>query len=284
MMKSRRIVVLGATGFVGSHTVEAAHSAGFETLSLGSAELNLLDPSTVDQLASMLSPHDILVHSAAIAPSKTSQDVIANLTMTKHVMDCLEAKGLAQLIVVSSDAVYGGASGVINENSPCNPDSLHGVMSLARELICASADVETLTICRPAPIYGFGDTHNSYGPNRFAREALTDGKISIFGAGEAKRDHVDIRDVADVIVRCARNSRPGILNIASGASLSFATVGTMVADAVEYSAEVQSVGTEGQPTYRSFDTTRLVESFPDFISTHPEVGFTRMIELMTGSI
>ena len=279
-MTSARLVVLGATGFVGSYTLQAATSLGFETLSLGSADLNLLDPTAADRLAQVLRPDDILVHAAAIAPSKTPEDVIANLTMTKHIIEGLATTGLSQLIVVSSDAVYGSASGVITETSPCNPDSLHGVMSLGRELICASANVHTLAVIRPAPIYGHRDTHNSYGPNRFAREALQEGNVRIFGAGEARRDHVYVRDVARVIARCAQDARPGILNVASGVSLSFALTGDIIASAVEPSAEVLTAGAETEPTHRGFDISGLVRSFPDFVPTHPQDGFKQMIEQM----
>ena len=42
---------------------------------------------------------------------------------------------------------------------------------------------KNLTILRPTLIYGFGDTHNSYGPNRFFNQIIEKREINIFGEG-----------------------------------------------------------------------------------------------------
>ena len=104
----------------------------------------------------------------------------------------------------------------MTEKTVCAPDSFHGVMSLGRELTCAEITTDVFTIVRPAPVYGPGDTHNSYGPNRFTRQVLDDGQISIFGEGVSGRDHVAVEDVASVIVRSMTQIERGVVNVASG--------------------------------------------------------------------
>jgi nucleoside-diphosphate-sugar epimerase len=282
-MSDRRIVVLGATGFVGSYVTQHAILAGWKVLPIGSGDIDLRAAVAAHDLAGRLSPEDVVVHSAAVAPTKTAEDVITNLGMTQSVVEALKQRPVGHLIVVSSDAVYGTASGVVDENSPCNADSLHGVMSLGREILCAESGTPSLTIVRPAPIYGVGDTHNSYGPNRFARQAIESGQISVFGAGASTRDHVAVDDVAAVIMRCAIECSDGIVNVSSGVSVSFADLAGMVAVAANSDTRVVGVGSESTPTFRSFDITGLVRRFPDLVPVGPNRGVERMLEAMRGS-
>ncbi|MDQ5974778.1 MAG: UDP-glucose 4-epimerase, partial [Actinomycetota bacterium] len=141
-----RLVVLGATGFVGSHVVERATSAGWDVVALSSRDVDLAHAAGGAALAAIVRDGDTVVHAAAVVPSKNASDVSRNLLMTQALVDALAGVEVAQLVVVSSDAVYGSESGVVDEASPCTPDSLHGVMSLAREMVCAEVSTPVLTL------------------------------------------------------------------------------------------------------------------------------------------
>ena len=279
-MNSRRVVVTGASGFIGSHVVSQAESRGLEVVGVSSRDLDLMAPESFGILASLLRAGDTVVHSAAIAPARNAAEAAANLTMTNNLVRAAEGLELGQLVVVSSDAVYGSTSGVVTEQTVCTPDSIHGVMSLGRELACAEIRTDVFTIVRPAPVYGMGDTHNSYGPNRFVRQALGDGQITVFGNGEAGRDHVDISDVADVILRSITQSERGVINVASGQMRTFTQVAELVRSVAPSRATVASVGLEANPTFRSFDLSGLIRRFPDYIPTTPEIGIPAMLRLM----
>ena len=278
-----RIVVLGATGFVGSHVVARARNAGWDVVALASSDIDLADPSSSQTLAAMLQAGDTVVHAAAVVPSKGAADVSRNLLMTQTLVDALAGVEIAQLVVVSSDAVYGSESGVVDEESACSPDSLHGVMSLAREMACADVSTPVLTLVRPAAIYGNGDTHNSYGPNRFARQALDSGEITVFGAGEATRDHVTIHDVAEVIVRAIEGREAGVVNVASGQSISFVDLAGLVRDAGPAGGPIVVAGSESSPTFRTYDISGLNRRFPDLVPTGPAQGVSVMMAEMQGS-
>lgn len=273
-------MVLGASGFVGSHAVARAETDGLEVVRLSSTDIDLTSPASVAALASRLQPGDTVVHSAAVAPARNATEAATNLTMTHHLVEASRGIPLAQVVVVSSDAVYGSASGLVTEQTPCALDSQHGVMSLGRELACAEIAADVLTIVRPAPVYGAGDTHNSYGPNRFARQALESGQITLFGPGEAGRDHVAVADVAAVIVRCITEREVGIVNVASGQMRTFAQVAELVRAAAPEGTTVVSAGSESSPTFRSFDLSGLIRRFPDHVPTTPETGIPAMVHVM----
>lgn len=278
-----RIVVIGATGFVGSHVVARAKNAGWDVVELASSDIDLAEPSSGQALAAMLQAGDTVVHAAAVVPSKSAADVSRNLLMTQTLVDALAGVEIAQLVVVSSDAVYGSESGVVDEGSACSPDSLHGVMSLAREMVCADVSTPVLTLVRPAAIYGNGDTHNSYGPNRFARQVLSSGEITVFGAGAATRDHVTIHDVAEVILRAIESRQAGVINVASGQSISFADLAGLVRDAGPAGARIVVAGSESSPTFRTYDISGLNRRFPDLVPAGPAEGVSVMMAEMQGS-
>lgn len=282
-MSSNRVVVLGASGFIGSHVVLRAEASGRDVVGLSSTDIDLSAAESVEILKSILRSGDTVVHSAAVAPAKSAAEAAANLIMTDNLAKAVEGLRLGQLVIVSSDAVYGSGSGVVTEKTVCAPDSFHGVMSLGRELACAEIRTDVFTIVRLAPVYGMGDTHNSYGPNRFARQALGDGQIAVFGGGEAGRDHVAISDVAEVIVRSIRQIERGVINVASGQMRTFAQIAELVRSVAPSGATVASVGSEANPTFRSFDLSGLIRRFPDHIPTTPEIGIAAMLRLMVSA-
>ena len=130
-------------------------------------------------------------------------------------------------------------------------------------------------ILRPCAMYGAGDTHNSYGPNRFLRTALKDRRIQLFGQGEEQRDHLHVEDCAKLIELCLRQRITGLLNAATGQSVSFMNVAQQVA------AIVGSMAVKGQPrsgpiTHRHFDVTGLIKLFPMYRFTPLADGLRQM--------
>ncbi len=260
---SGRLIVLGATGFVGSHVAAKAEEKGWDVIALSSSIVDLSGEDSIEALSGIIRNGDTVVHGAAVVPTRNSTEIILNLRMTQHLVEALKNHTLAQLVVVSSDAVYGSASGVTTEESPCTPDSLHGVMSLAREMICSEVDESNLTLIRPTAIYGIGDTHNSYGPNRFVRQVIETGEITLFGLGEATRDHVAVNDVAEVIVQSIATRQHGVVNIACGKSISFADLAKEVQVSGPNGSRITSTGSEPTPTFRSYDISGLIRRFPN---------------------
>lgn len=198
-----RVVVLGSSGFLGRDLGRACAAAGIESVGLGSREIDLADATAGAQLAERLRPRDAVVFLSALTPDKgrDSGTLMQNLAMCRAVCEATRAVEIAQLVYASSDAVYSFATTLISEATPPVPTDLYGVMHRARELILASEAKAPVAVLRLTAIYGAGDTHNSYGPNRFLRQALKDGRIALFGNGEETRDHLHVDDAVDVILK-----------------------------------------------------------------------------------
>ena len=183
-------------------------------------------PRAGAQLAERLRPRDVVVFLSALTPDKgrDSGTLMRNLAMGRAVCEATRAVEIAQLVYASSDAVYSFATTLISEATPPVPTDLYGVMHRARELMFASEAKAPVAVLRLTAIYGAGDTHNSYGPNRFMRQALKEGRIALFGNGEETRDHLHVDDAVDLLLKVISHGSTGLLNCASGSSETFRSV------------------------------------------------------------
>ena len=267
-VRPTRVVILGASGFVAVTLARHLREAGIEFRAVGSGEVNLERVESVEQLAKILKPEDAVVMTSALTPDK-GRDVgtlMRNLAMAQHVGAALERTGCSHFVYLSSDAVYDGRDSLIREGSARQPSDLYSLMHIAREQIVSfSTNKSKIPLCIlcPCAIYGAGDTHNSYGPNRFFRMAMKDGKIAIFGEGKETRDHVYIEDVARLLVLCLMRRSVGLLNLVSGEPVTFGEVAGKVASLVG-GVSVEHLPAGGAVTHRVFDVTERIKAFPEF--------------------
>jgi len=270
-----RVVILGATGFVGAETMRAFEIEGTETLALGRAEIDLLDPQAESKLARLLKPTDTFVVISAEAPCKDAKMLIRNVQLMISVCAAITQIQPAHVIYVSSDAVYADSMQPLTETSSAEPSSIHGIMHLSRELMLKDAVKNILAILRPTLIYGINDPHNGYGPNRFRRLAEIGEDIVLFGKGEEQRDHILVDDVAELIRLMAWYKSSGVLNAASGIIMSFKEVAKIIIKQSTSTVAIkETLRTGGMPHngYRPFDSTATKVSFPKFRYTPLQDG------------
>jgi UDP-glucose 4-epimerase len=262
--KPERVVVLGSGGFLGRGLIKACAGAGIEAAALGSRDIDLADASAGARLAERLRPKDVLVFLAALTPDKgrDSGTLMRNLAMGRAVCEATRAVAIAQLVYASSDAVYSFATALISEETPAVPVDLYGVMHRTRELMLAAEAKAPLAVLRLTAVYGAGDTHNSYGPNRFLRQALKDGRIALFGNGEETRDHLYAADAVNLILNTVLHGSSGLLNLATGKSESFGTVAEIIAAHAGRLVEIAPSPRQNPETHRHFDITNLLRAFP----------------------
>ena len=282
--KPTRVVLLGARGFIGTAIRRQIEAQGMPATALTSAELDLAEATAADKLAALLKPSDAVVMLAALTPDK-GRDIatlIKNLTMMQSVCAALEKSGCAHLVYFSSDAVYDTAISRVTEDTPASPQDLYGAMHYTREIMARSLAKVPVLVLRPTLVYGLGDTHNSYGPNRFRRAAQKDGKITLFGGGEETRDHIHVDDVAALTVRCLLHKSTGTLNVATGISKSFYEIAEIAAAQFGNRIEIITTPRTNPVTQRHYDVTSLIKAFPNFRFIALEDGIARVHKEMMG--
>jgi nucleoside-diphosphate-sugar epimerase len=273
----RRVVVLGAGGFIGKTLVRHLREAGMTVLGLSSSDVDLSQSASVAELRSRLGAGDAVVLLSAITRDR-GEDVttfMTNVAIGGHVSRSIPP-GSAQVICVSSDAVYGDeAANPVTEASPCSPSGLYGLSHLVRERllehVLRRVDVP-LAILRPTMLYGPGDTHGSYGPNRFFRSVRDSRGIDLFGEGEELRDHVYVNDFARLVAECLVRRSRGVLNVATGESMSFREVARIVASLAGGGIELRSQPRSVPITHRYYDTSAIARAFPSMTFTRLDAG------------
>jgi UDP-glucose 4-epimerase len=275
-----RVVVMGARGFVGNAIAARLERERVPVLRLGRREVDLLGLDGADGLAARLRPGDVLVAVSALAPCRSAAMLRDNITMAVAIAKAAASIPLAQVINISSDAVYADSPTPLTEASTRAPESLHGVMHLAREIILASELKAPLVMLRPSLLYGAADPHDGYGPNRFRRWALTGEPIVLFGKGEERRDHVLIDDVAELTTRVICRHSTGVLNIATGTTASFREIAETVVRLSGRSVPIEETARTGPMPhngYRPFDIAACRNAFPDFCFVPLEQGLSKTI-------
>lgn len=274
-----RVVVIGAGGFVGSSIVKELRAGGISVVGLTRRDVDLLGPDAAATLARRLEPTDSVVFVSAVAPAKTSAQLVANLRMAEAAVAAFAAVPPAHLLYISSDAVYADDANPVNEASSVAPSTIHGMMHAARELMFRTDVKAPFAALRPTLIYGAADPHGGYGPNRFRCQAANGDAITIFGEGEEQRDHVAVEDVARLAARIVRQGSVGALNAVTGVSTSFHDIARMVAANFDPPAIVRPVprpGPRPHLLHRFFDITACHRAFPDFHFEPLEAGLRRV--------
>ncbi len=272
-----RVVVLGGGGFIGRSLVAALGHAQIPTLAPSRRELDLAAEGAGERLRALLRPTDALVLLAAVTPDKGRglAPFLANLAMGAAACRVLEQTDLAHVVYVSSDAVYPMAGGPVTEESCAEPADLYGMMHLAREMMVKTATRAPVAVLRPTLVYGAADTHNSYGPNRLRRAARKEGRITLFGEGEEMRDHLLVDDLVALALRVLRHRSSGVLNLATGQSISYRELAGKIAACFDRPIDIVGTPRQTAVTHRYFDVTRLRRAFPTFRFTRLDDGLAR---------
>lgn len=169
---------------------------------------------------------DVLFHLAGSGDVHPSRDLIAtNVQGTVHVLDALAEKCPdARVIVVGSSAEYGDqGSDPIRENQVPNPRGPYAVSKRCQTILALDAanrglDVQVARLFNPigpgqSTGYVLGSLTHQF---RLMREVGQVSRIRL-GRTDTVRDFIDVRDVAEALVRLVERGCSGeIYNVASG--------------------------------------------------------------------
>lgn len=242
-----RVLVTGATGFVGPHVLRFLEKAspGAEVFALlrpqGAArpvvggarvlEADLEDSGAIRAAVAEARPDRVIhlagqssVHQSWFDPGTTLRH---NVLGAVHLFEAFAAAGIApRVLVVGSADTYGMAAasgGPIREAAPLRPHSPYAVSKAAQELLAlqyASPGGPVVIATRTFPHTGPG-RGEMFAESGFARqvaeiEAGLRAPVVMVGNLDAVRDFTDVRDVVRAYWSLLEHAETGVYNVCCG--------------------------------------------------------------------
>ena len=231
-----RVLLTGATGFLGRRVAELLVGGGHDVVAIGRSspdrsaphaprfiKADLVDPGDVRRAAEDAGDVDSIIHLAAMVPKNAAQDEAAtafavNVMGTVHLFGAFGRADQAN-VVASTAEVYGLPEGhePLREDAELRPRSWYGASKVATEIFCRTLDHRDemrIAILRFTVLYGSGDTIQRAIPN-FVRAAVLGESIRIFG-GEELRDYLHVDDAARAVIAAWERRLSGTYNVGSG--------------------------------------------------------------------
>jgi len=232
----KRVLLTGATGFVGRHCLPALLARGYEVHATSSKadvaepqseahwhQVDLLSAAQVSRLLEELRPTHLLHCAWYAVPGKywSSPENFRWLDASLHLFQTFSATGGERAVGVGTCAEYDWHDGQCSEQlTPLSPTTNYGVCKHKLQLMLDTLAKESGLSTAWARLFFL------YGPHEYEerlvasiiRSILQD-QPALCSHGEQVRDFLYIRDAADALVALLDSDVTGAVNIASGVPL-----------------------------------------------------------------
>jgi len=273
---SRRILVTGATGLIGSSLVPRLASR-HAVVAPSREALNIVEGSI--DLDLMVKEHAIecIVHLANPRIYTTSTSVGETLVMLRHVLEVCRENHL-KLVYLSSWEVYSGyrEAKLASEQLPPLPKSSYGQTKfLCETLIELYRNLHDVKrwLLRASPVYGEASDKPKF-IRTFLHKALRNEDIVThrYENGFPHLDLVYVDDVVSAIVACVESEVSDSLNIGTGVRTSTAQIAELIREMVGSSSKIVHRTIADFAPNIAMDTRRAAEV----------VGWRPLVELHEG--
>ena len=213
-----RVVVTGASGFVGGHVVAELARRGIETVALGRRGASLAPVEGVclqrvdvwdrSSLARVLAAADCVVHAASVVhrPGASADEYHRfNIDGTQALVDACDEVGVAKILMLGTIKVYGEntAGSVLDEACAVVPEGHYAASKLRAETIVSSRPGSI--VFRLSPVFGRGDKGNV----RAMIRAIARRRFVVPGDGSARKSLVHVSSVAAAVAAATTSSVSG---------------------------------------------------------------------------
>jgi nucleoside-diphosphate-sugar epimerase len=290
----KKILVTGASGFLGRHILLPLRERGFEVHAVGrslpSADLatlavwhtaDLLQPEVIRNLLRQLRPEG-LMHLAWDTTPGVYWKSPANLEWTAaslHLLHDFAQAGGTRAVIAGSSAEYqwGGEAPLDELATPLLPDSLYGCSRNAlREVVAAWAPGAGIS-------WTWGRLFNIFGPDenparlipKVIRTLLRGGPLP-FDEGLLVRDFLHVGDAGDAFAALFQSPVQGPVNVASGGPLSIRELITTLAGHLNAGDRVVWGAKPDQPDQPA-RVVAAVRRLRDEVGWQPPVSLTQRL-------
>ena len=306
---TRRVLVTGGAGFLGSFVVDTLRARGCQNISVPrSREYNLVDMQAAKRLYREVKP-DLVIHLAARVggiganranPGKFFYD---NLMMGTQLMEVGRQMGVEKFVAVGTICSYPKFTPIpFCESNLWNgyPEETNAPYGLAKKMLLVQSQAYrqqygfNSIVLLPVNLYGPRD---NYDPDtshvipalirKFLEAADAGGQtptVTVWGTGMPTREFLYVADAAEGILLAAeRYDKSDPVNLGAGFEISIKELVDRIATLTGFAGHIvwDTTKPDGQPR-RSLDTARAADAFGFIAQTSFDDGLRRTIEWYQG--
>ncbi|WP_294569452.1 NAD-dependent epimerase/dehydratase family protein, partial [uncultured Arthrobacter sp.] len=235
-----KALVVGATGYLGSHVAAGLRSEGYEVHGLARSDSSADrmrergivplpgDASDIARVAESVGDFDTVVMSAML-PFRQEAELTAAIVeqLSGSSRSLIFVSGTGVLSIAARDGQWNENTFAEDDPFP-HPELPNRMIRIRTENIVRDAARTGLRTVVVRPPLLWGEAGSVQVP-QFFNSVLQTGQACYLGAGLNLYSHAHVRDVADVVVRASERGTPGALYHVVAGEVAFRTVAEAVA-------------------------------------------------------